>query len=123
MSQVIKDIQALDNALRVLENQASASGDSATASTLLNVISNVENALTIVGAQDILATLPGDADGAKIKAAIASIGKAAKDIANQVKSINRAIDIGSNVATLILQVSSGKLGAAVTTAAHLSSIA
>ena len=119
---VISDLQDLDNALRALENQASASGDNASASVLLNVISNVENALTIAGAQDILATLPSDSDGAKIKSAIDGIGKAAQDIANQVKSINQSVDLGSNIATLILQAASGQIPAALATAVHLASI-
>ncbi len=120
---LLSDLQSLDAALRTAEAQASGDGDLASAAALLNVISNLENAILLVGAQDITAALPNDQDGAQIKGAINDIGKAAGDIAKRIKTINQAVDIGTNVVTLIGQMAGGQVGAAVATAAHLVTIA
>lgn len=115
-------LQQLITALRELEDDASANNDSASAAALLSALSNLQNALTIVAARDIIAALPSSDDGTQIKNAMAQIAKATQDIQNEVKSINASVDIARNVATLVLQVSGGQIGAALTTVQHLATL-
>ena len=120
---LIVTLQQLITALRALEDDASANGDSASAAALLSALSNLQNALTIVAARDIIEALPSSDDGTQIKNAIAQIAKATQDIQNELKSINASVDIARNVATLVLQVSGGQWGPALTTVGHLASLA
>jgi len=120
---LISALQALITAVSNAEEEASENDDSASAAALLSAQSSLNNALTIAGAKDIVAMLPSDADGDKLRAAISSMDQAASDISKEIKTINQTVDIASNVATFVLQLSSGNFATALGTAAHLASIA
>jgi len=106
----------------MLSQAALASGDVGTNGSVLAAMSQVSAALSLAGAKDIIATLPGDADATKIKNMLGQMNAVASKINAQKKTINDAISIATSFVLLVTQASTGQYVAGAQTAIHLATL-
>ena len=111
--QLIQALQDLKAALSALMITATENGDDADAANLQNACAQIDDALTVTAANDIMATLHDVDPSGKIATATAKIAQATKDIQSQVKSINGAVTFGTNIAAVVLNLASGQVGEAI----------
>ena len=126
MTQVETDLRAILQALSNLSTQLSQNGDPVDAGRVASVMAIVSAALSQLGAQDILASLPDPttSDDAKaVRNLLNQMGAAANDINTQARDITTIVTIATGIANVITDVAGGlTLGTAATVAKSISGL-